>query len=799
MVSDSSTKASLLNKQFSSVFNGNEDITSIPQKGPSPYKSMEPIDVSPAGVYKLLHDLNPHKASGPDMIPARLLKELALELTPIFVHFYQASLNQGTIPEDWKKGNIVPVFKKGDRSLPENYRPVSLTSIVCKTLEHIVCSSFMKHLDLHHTLSDAQHGFRKRRSCVTQLVKFVDDLASTIDRRGQTDAILLDFSKAFDKVPHQRLLYKVGYYGIRDEVHLWLADFLSQRSQRVVIDGATSEPATVLSGVPQGSVVGPLLFLLYINDLPEYVTNGSSVRLFADDCALYHPISSREDAEDLQHDLDALQQWERDLGMTFHPGKCQVASIQPYGAFVKLDGYKKNGLIHKSQISRTKRVEDVAEVLSVGDAVWSKVISLGEDEEKKISLSMKVVNQDNGQDLDPNMVQTKQEEQRKKKGGYVPKPKIELGAVLNTTCKKCGTVGHLTHDCFYTPGEKTYDLIPDIDMGMLKHHQDMPNSKEKGHKHKKKKKKNRRGSSPSDTKYKATRHREEKGKRAIKRTRKELSSSDRSSNDEESNEGEHRNLKRKKDRKKGKNMRNTSTDSTTSDESSEEERRNRKRKKDKKKMKKKRRDTSSESTDEESSKEKRNRKRERADKKKKRRDAYTSSDSSSTDNESSEDERRNRKRMKNRKKSKRGRDFKSSDSDSGESEEHYMYEKGKKRSRSKDSKKGYRASRMKESSKDRRNDREKRQNHGSPDEDKMRRHHTEERTHTRRIHASERRNDQYERPFDKQKERARLNSGAYHSRGGETGGDRRKDGRVDESWSRHQHRQKRRSRERSDK
>nr|XP_054765722.1 uncharacterized protein LOC129272629 [Lytechinus pictus] len=262
MVSDSFTKASLLNKQFSSVFNGNEDITSIPQKGPSPYKSMEPIDVSPAGVYKLLHDLNPHKASGPDMIPARLLKELALELTPIFVHFYQASLNQGTIPEDWKKGNIVPVFKKGDRSLPENYRPVSLTSIVCKTLEHIVCSSIMKHL-----------------TCIIHYL--MPNMAS-----GKGDPV-----------------------------------------QRVVIDGATSEPATVLSGVPQGSVVGPLLFLLYINDLPEYVTNGSSVRLFADDCALYHPIRSREDAEDLQHDLDALQQWERDWGMTFHPGKCQVLHI----------------------------------------------------------------------------------------------------------------------------------------------------------------------------------------------------------------------------------------------------------------------------------------------------------------------------------------------------------------------------------------------------------------------------------------------------------------------------------------
>ena len=176
-------------------------------------------------------------------------------------------------------------------------------------------------------LHDAQHGFRKHRSTETQLIQLIDNLAHNIDNRIQTDAILLDFQKAFDKVPHQRLLYKLAYYGISPQAHNWVQSFLTNRTQQVLLEGNMSSPINVTSGVPQGSVLGPLLFLIYINDLPDYIQNNSTVKMFADDTIIYHPITNQQDTNALQEDLDALQRWESDWLMHFHPQKCQTMHI----------------------------------------------------------------------------------------------------------------------------------------------------------------------------------------------------------------------------------------------------------------------------------------------------------------------------------------------------------------------------------------------------------------------------------------------------------------------------------------
>ena len=183
----------------------------------------------------------------------------------------------------------------------------------------------MNHLEHHNILSEHQHGFRKRRSCETQLIQAVDDLAKCLNEGGQIDAVLLDFSKAFDKVSHHHLATKLHHYGMRGKMLEWVQSFLSSRTQEVILEGKKSSPAPVTSGVPQGSVLAPILFLCYINDLPNQVS--STVRLFADDCLLYRNINTTHDAETLQEDIDKLQTWEAAWLMEFNPDKCEIIRI----------------------------------------------------------------------------------------------------------------------------------------------------------------------------------------------------------------------------------------------------------------------------------------------------------------------------------------------------------------------------------------------------------------------------------------------------------------------------------------
>ena len=297
----------------------------MPHLPASPHPSMAPIIVTSHGVLKALQRLDPSKAAGPDQIQSRMLKSSAEHIAPVLASLYQQSIQEGNIPDDWRNANVIPIYKKGDRTQASNYCPVSLTSITSKILEHIISSQIMDHLDSCNILHPNQHGFRSKRSCETQLIITTDDLTKSINNHDQVDVAILDFAKAFDKVPHQRLIAKLKFYGINTHLQNWTRSFLQDRKQQVVLEGQSSKPSDVLSGVPQGTVLGPILFLMYINDIAANLN--SSIRMFADDCLVYRTISSPSDHQLLQTDLNKLTTWADTWQMKFNTSKCSVLQV----------------------------------------------------------------------------------------------------------------------------------------------------------------------------------------------------------------------------------------------------------------------------------------------------------------------------------------------------------------------------------------------------------------------------------------------------------------------------------------
>ena len=329
--------AKILNNQFASVFS-QDDGLSPPIGGPVGANIADLI-VNRNGVLKLLREIDTHKSTGPDNVSAKLLHELAEEVADPLVLIFNASLTQGRVPDDWKHATITPLYKGGNknRSVAESYRPISLTSISCKIMEHVLHSHMINHLEREGILTDTQHGFRKNRSCETQLLQTVDSFAKSLNNKEQVDAILLDFSKAFDKVCHRKLVQKLHHYGIKGKLLNWIEHYLADRTQCVVVRGKSSPRTHVQSGVPQGTVLGPLLFLAYINDMPYSVS--SSLALFADDSFLHKIIREVTDGRVLQKDLDELSVWETNWSMEFHPKKCKVLRITNKRASKKCTKY----------------------------------------------------------------------------------------------------------------------------------------------------------------------------------------------------------------------------------------------------------------------------------------------------------------------------------------------------------------------------------------------------------------------------------------------------------------------------
>ena len=321
-------KADIFLSYFSSVF------TKEPQNEEMPYfepryfdKELDDIEVNEQIILKKLKKLKINKSPGPDQIHPRVLHEVAEGITLPLSIIFRTSLDTKELPSEWKHANVSAIFKKGAKTSPQNYRPVSLTCIVCKILESIIRDEIIKHMKKNNLFSPKQFGFLEGRSTVLQLLHVLDIWTEILDQGGTLDVIYCDFMKAFDKVPHRRLLHKIYNYGITCNMIGWIEAFLNDRTQCVTINSSVSERAPVTSGIPQGSVLGPLLFVIYINDLPEVVDKNSHVFLFADDTKLFRKIEDTEDINMLQKDIENLTKWSDTWLLKFHPNKCVSMSL----------------------------------------------------------------------------------------------------------------------------------------------------------------------------------------------------------------------------------------------------------------------------------------------------------------------------------------------------------------------------------------------------------------------------------------------------------------------------------------
>ena len=325
VVTCNTTAANLLNNYFSSVFT-KEDLSYIPIPAnifPNPMTDeLSDIVIDEEIVREKLSNINTNKSLGADEIHPKLLYELREALLKPLTRLFKLSIELGIVPQDWRDASVTPLHKKGSKEKVENYRPISLTSVIGKLLESVVKETIVNHLETFSLIRNSQHGFRSGRSCLTNLLDFFEKVTEVLDEGNPVDVVYLDFAKAFDKVPYTRLYKKMEAHGIKGKALDWVKSWLYNRRQKVSIDKDCSEWIDVTSGVPQGSVLGPILFMIYINDIDTDLI--SRIGKFADDTKMCKSVNTMQDVQKLQADLDKLNNWSNEWQMQFNVDKCTV-------------------------------------------------------------------------------------------------------------------------------------------------------------------------------------------------------------------------------------------------------------------------------------------------------------------------------------------------------------------------------------------------------------------------------------------------------------------------------------------
>ena len=320
LTSDSKEMAELLSKQYASVFSIPKENIDIEVEETTKPASLSDINFDKSDMESVIDELSSNAAAGNDGFPAIMLKKCKELLSKPLTLFWRKCLDEGYIPPRLKRSIITPVHKGDSKALPVNYRPIALTSHIIKIFEKILRKHLVDFMNKHNLFNSNQHGFRAGRSCLSQLLEHFDQILDILEDGANVDVIYIDFAKAFDKLDFNIVFKKLKKMGIQGRVFNWIKAFLTERYQQVVVNGIKSEPMPVISGVPQGSVIGPLLFLILISDIDED-TAEALVKSFADDTRAAMAIRSADDTANLQQVLNKIYEWSEENNTSLNDKK----------------------------------------------------------------------------------------------------------------------------------------------------------------------------------------------------------------------------------------------------------------------------------------------------------------------------------------------------------------------------------------------------------------------------------------------------------------------------------------------